>query len=377
MSMCWVSNPREDAGRARVAAACAGLALLLACGPALAGRRDSLDTVSRVKVSERGIVVERANRSDTLLGGIDVKVGNVKIDVDDDDLEIDDQAALVRVFSDIEVPRGQHVLGDVVAVFGSVDVGGRVDGDVVSVMGGVTLRDSAVVEGEVVSVGGGLHQAPTAVVSGESVSLDFLPSLGVPGLPVMLGGIAACWAVSWLCGWLLAALFPDRLVRVAHVTSNRTAASLALGVLSVPGSILLSILLLMTIIGIPLALLLPFAYLGLAGAGQQAGTYLLGCKLLSRRVGQGGLMLPIAVGNALVGGFFVLGALLTTGPGARLLAIFFVLLGLLLVVVLSTLGTGAFLLSRLGTRPREVAWSRGASPSGAATPASPTVLPSS
>src|SRR5262249_25434021 len=53
------------------------------------------------------------------------------------------------------------------------------------------------------------------------------------------------------------------------------------------------------------------------------------------------------------------GAVLATPPGfPRTAALFFSLLGLLLVFCLTTIGTGAFLLSRLGTRPQEVSFER-------------------
>ncbi len=379
MWTCLDSDRRVRVACFRALASVAVFAAMLAASVAGAkSSPDSLGTVSRVSVSPHGIVVQRSGDvSDTLFDRVDVKIGDVQIDVHDENYD-NDEAALVRIFSDIEVPKGQHVLGDVVAVFGSVDVAGRVDGDVVAAMGSVTLRDSAIVHGEVVSVGGGLNQAPTASVSGESVSLDFFPlSWGIPGLSVMLASIFACALASWLFGWLFAVVFPERLVRVAHVTSHRTAASLGLGILAVPGSLLLCILLMMTIIGIPLALLLPFAYLIFAIAGQQAATYLLGCKLLGRRVGQGGLVAPITAGTLFVTAFFVLGALLTQATGARLFAMFFVLLGCLLVAVLSATGTGAFFLSRFGSRPAEVNWSGVSPPGTSPSPASPTPIPTS
>ena len=74
-------------------------------------------------------------------------------------------------------------------------------------------------------------------------------------------------------------------------------------------------------------------------------------------------MTPILTGALFVALFFVAGAVLATPPGfPRTAALFFSLLGLLLVFCLTTIGTGAFLLSRLGTRPQEVSFEREAGP---------------
>ena len=99
--------------------------------------------------------------------------------------------------------------------------------------------------------------------------------------------------------------------------------------------------------------------------GQLAATYLLGCKLLSRRPGEAPPLLPIAAGAAFVALFFVAGAVLS-GPSGflRTLALFFALIGVLLVTGLSILGTGALLISRFGSRPREA----GPAPAGVPVP---------
>ena len=90
-------------------------------------------------------------------------------------LVIDDGAGLVRIFSDADVPHGQHIDGDVVAVFGNVHVAGSVAGNTVAVFGSVVLDSSATVSGDAVSVGGGLDARDGSRVAGQSVSVGFLP----------------------------------------------------------------------------------------------------------------------------------------------------------------------------------------------------------
>ncbi|MEQ1833668.1 MAG: polymer-forming cytoskeletal protein [Candidatus Eisenbacteria bacterium] len=263
---------------------------------------------------------------------------------------------LVRLFSDVRVGPDERVDGDVVAVFGSVRVEGEVTGSAVAVFGSLDLRRGAMVRGDAVAVGGPLHQGEGAHVSGEAVQVGFSPlTLGLPGLPVVLATIVLGWLVSLFFGWIAAALFPGRLARIAITSSRRTAASLAIGVLSGPLVLMAGVLLLVTVIGIPVAILTPFVYVGVVYAGQLAATYVLGCKLTGRRLGEGSATMPLLSGSLLVASIFFLGSILWETPGlVRTVALFFMLVGLLLVVGLSLIGTGAFLLSRAGSRPRDI-----------------------
>src|SRR5262249_50695962 len=190
-----------------------------------------------------------------------------------------------------------------------------------------------------------------------SVQVGFLPlTLGLPGLPVVLVTIAFAWLVSLFFGWVAAALFPARLARIAVTSSRRTAASLLLGVASGPMVCMATLLLLVTVVGIPIAVLLPVVYVAVLYAGQIAATYVLGCKLTRRQLGAPGATAPLASGSLLVAAIFGLGAILWETPGVvRTVALFLMLLGTLLLVGLSAIGTGAFMLSRAGSRPADIA----------------------
>lgn len=332
-------------------------------------------SADRVRIGPDGVVVET--------GDSDSDPDSVNIHIDRRAyghggwIEVDDHGdALVRIFGDIQVPRGKRVSDDVVAVFGSVTVEGEVDGDVVAVLGSVHVRDGAEVQGEVVSVGGVVDQADGAVIQGQTVSVGFLPhSWGVPALPFTLGAIAAFWVAAVFAGWIFALAFPARLVRIANTASRRTGASFLLGIASVPGFVALVMLMFVTVVGIPLAFLLPFAYIILTYAGFLVGAYVLGSKLIGRTLGDRGLVWPIVAGSLLVTVFFLAGALLFVSPGmTRPIALFSVLLGCLLAVGLTAIGTGAFLLSKLGTLPKDPAASPETSPQvSTAMPASPPI----
>jgi hypothetical protein len=274
----------------------------------------------------------------------DVRVMGPVVLVDGED------TGIVRVFADAEVQSNERVEGDVVAVFGSVTVRGQVSGNVVAVFGNVDLAPGASVEGDAVAVGGLLKQPPGATVSGQSVSLGFLPlSWGLPALPLLIGIVVGLWLVNLFFGWVATSLFPQRMLHAALTSSRRTGLSLFLGMLSLPLLVIAIVLLIVTVIGIPVAVLLPIFFGALCWAGKIAASYVLGCKLMRRAPGSGGMMGPIAAGTGFVSLFFVAGALLATGVGpVRSFALFFDLLGLLLLLGLTTIGTGAFLVSKLG-----------------------------
>lgn len=349
--------------------------------PAGAARHDDDDTARvthTIRVDDRGVIVDHSGRH-VVVGrngrvrvSVDPSSGDVDVDGSDLDsldlrghgvtvgrhgvvIDTDEDAGMVRMFSDAEVRAGEKIDGDVVAVFGDVHVEGQITGNVVAVFGSVRLEPGARIDGDAVAVGGVLQQPAGAIVGGESVSLGFLPiRWGAPTLGVLIGVVFVGWLISLLVGWILFLLLPGRMLRTAITASRRTGGSLVLGLLSGPLLIIAMVLLLITVIGIPIAFLLPIAFLTSVWAGQLALTYALGCRLLKRRLGEGSMMSPLLAGTLFVATFFVLGTILGRPEGVlRTIALFFDLLGFLLVVGLSVIGIGAFLLSRLGTRPRE------------------------
>jgi hypothetical protein len=367
MWISWSSEPRVSrpfpGGIARHAAVWTLAFTLAAPAAGVAGEKSRVDIRGgdRISVSTGdGVVVIR--HGDSMVDSVSDHGARVTVhgDVIRKGLQInldDGQTGLVRMFSDITVQPDQHVSGDVVSLFGNITVKGEVTGTTVAVMGSIRLEPGSRVDGDAVSVGGGVDQADGADVSGQTVSVGLLPvAWGMPALPVVLGFTLAGWLSALFFGWLFALLFPTPFVRVAATASRRTAASFFLGLASVPLAILTGVLLFVTVIGVPVAILLPLVYGLMIYAGQMAATYLLGCKFTQRRPGDGrGLLAPLAAGLTFVAVFFVAGALLGTASGAlRVGAVFFSLLGVLLVLALSSTGTGAFLLSRFGREPRDL-----------------------
>lgn len=387
MSVSWASERRRFMRLAL--AGLLPLVLLIALG-AHAATRDSTHAARRVVIDGSGVrihtqagdsIIESSNDQDVTVTprrGHRVRVTSHSIEVDENPPHhgvgvgvVDNGSDLVRVFADAEVPHGERIDGDVVAVFGSVTVHGEVTGSAVAVFGSVKLDTSATVHGDAVAIGGALSAPTGSVVEGSSVSLGILPlAWGLPGLPVVLGVVFAGWLAMLFLAWLLHLLFADRMMRAAHTASRRTGLSLLMGFISAPLMILACVLLLVTVLGIPFAFLLPIAYTLVTLAGQLASTYVLGSKLMRRPLAEPWAFMPIVAGTLFIGMFFVMGAVFASGTGyVRTIALFFYLLGALLLTGLTVIGTGAFLVSRLGSQSPRTAGDGAALGSGALPPA--------
>lgn len=285
--------------------------------------------------------------------------------------------ARVRVGGDVRVDEGD-VAGDaVVAVLGSARVNGRVDGDVVAVGGDVRLGATADVHGNVIAVGGDVERQPGARVSGDvtEVKVGF-PSPGQwwrirspwPDWPWFDGGfrpstdLFASLLRMALIG-LLAAMFaavaatPVRRISYAIAAEPWRAglAGLAAQVFFVPVLVISVVVLTVSIIGIPLLALVPFALLaglvalvlGFTGASCAVGS------LITRRLGGERLTLlaTLVVGLAVV---WALTAVARFGglAGDPVRALFAIVLfaGFVLEYVAWTVGLGGVLLTRFGRR---------------------------
>ncbi len=263
---------------------------------------------------------------------------------------------IVQFFHDAHVEKGE-VAGTVVALFGNVRNDGIITGDCVSILGSIVMGDSAVIQGDAVSVGGSIDDAgPASRIDGETVSIGFLPfsPVAVPGaFGLVVFGVLAFFLFVGLAA-LTARLFPERLLRISETISRRTFLSLVLGLLSIPLAAVVCLLLLVTVVGIPLAIILPFLFVLAAFVGYTASAYVLGTKLLGRSLnGSSGLIAPILAGTAFVTLFYLVGVPFLSGSGfARVIGVGFIALWLLIGTVCWKIGFGALMLSRLGQGPR-------------------------
>jgi hypothetical protein len=355
----------SDRGRRALRTLGVAALLLAAAGSAYAAHSSGDSANRKITIDSKGVHVHDAG-SDVQIGGsgnsrVTVETGSDsngghKVVVVGPQISVDEDDQVVRVFSDVVVKEGQRVDGDVVTVFGSSRIEGHVTGNAVAVLGSVKLGPHAVVDGDMVAILGAIDRAEGASVGGESVDIGVVPPIpGLPALPTILLVVGLLWLLSIVGGWIVSLIMPERLLRITATASRRTVGSVLLGICSLPLMVTACVLLCITVIGIPLAVLLPVAFVVICWIGQYAGAYGLGLKLMRRRLGEGPMIAALAVGTLFVSMFFVGGALLAGPPGVtRTVALFLVAVGSLFGFSLSVIGTGAVLLSRFGSTPRDV-----------------------
>jgi hypothetical protein len=241
----------------------------------------------------------------------------------------------VRVFGDVVVERDEEVTGQVVAVMGSVRIDGEAGDQVVAVLGSVDLGPEAVVRGDIVSVGGVVRRAPTAQVHGgvTEVSLfdgghvrvspwittwtPFYMFNGFGALPRLIGSSIRLGLLLLLALMALVLARPTVERSAARVSDNPLKAllvGLLAQVLLVPAIVVTCIVLAVSIIGIPLLFLMPFAVLllvlmalaGFSGTACAVGQWARqrlgvtgGSSFLDVTLGVIVLLLPLMLGRVL------------------------------------------------------------------------------
>lgn len=283
----------------------------------------------------------------------------------------------IRFGGSIDVEEGEVVTGDVVAIGGSIEINGHVTGDVVAVGGSLDLGPKAIVEGDAVAVGGNLDRAPGARVDGEVQEVSIARGLG--GLkwggasPKEVGRevwrpfssvfslLSTLVRLGALC--LLAALVllfgRDYVARVGERAVAEPLKAGAIGLLAqalfVPVLVVTIVFLAVTIIGIPLLLLVPFAVLVLmvfALAGFTAVASHVGewCATRLGWTGYGPYAMTIG-GIVLMALPLILAKLVGLGGGPLwLMSYGLSALGFLAEYVAWTIGMGAVALSRFSPR---------------------------
>jgi uncharacterized RDD family membrane protein YckC len=180
------------------------------------------------------------------------------------------QGAVVGVMSDVKIDG--EVTGDAVAVMGDNRINGSVAGNAVAVLGDIFLGPKSKVGGHIVCVGGTVHRGPGAEVGGTIVkkSVGGNKKFG-PGFdqwwsdsvkPGRLLGFTPGFKWSWVITFFLTAfyvvlalVFPGGVRRTGDMLVRRPIAVIMAGMLSIIALPVLFILLLVTVIGIPVALL--------------------------------------------------------------------------------------------------------------------------
>jgi len=257
-----------------------------------------------------------------------------------------------------------HIQQDAVVMGGSADINGQVDGDLVLLGGVIVVGPQAEVKGDLVVIGGTLQREPGASVGGRIVegALSTHQPFSLPPktrgmfdvehwaweayhglLRGLWGGIKALILAGLAA--LLALFAPQALERTGQAVERYPWQTLAVGLVASLLTVGLIVVLAITILGLPLALLVAMlvsvAYLlGLLGLG-----WLLGQRL-TRAFGQKWpIVAEAALGTLLL--MLLLAALDVLGC-----------LGWPVRILVSLAGFGAALLTYLGTHTPETVLER-------------------
>jgi hypothetical protein len=241
----------------------------------------------------------------------------------------------VRFGGDVTVERNERLEGDAVAIGGSVTVNGEVTGDATSIGGTLTLGPDAVVGGDAVSVGGTLNRAPGSRVEGDVTEVGgggggFRRGMWFPGFFgtfwSRFGSLAATalrLAVLAMVAVIIVAFGRNAVERIAARTAAAPVRSGLIGLLAeilfVPVLVLTAVVLAVSIIGIPLLFLMPFAVLlvmlvalvGFVGLSYHVGRW------IASRFGwsEPGAYASVAMGVVAIGGLTLLAKLAALGGG--------------------------------------------------------------
>lgn len=288
----------------------------------------------------------------------------------------------VRIGGHVTIDEDEEVTGPVVAVGGSITVNGRVRDDVVSVGGDVTLGPRAEVTGDVTVIGGTCHRGDGASVRGhvnevtpQWPTIHLRPWTdwgfrvgpwfdGGPWRAIRFLGTILRILLLGLMATLVLLLAPRAVTRVAESIRTQPWKAALTGffaqLLFIPLLVLVTVLLAVSIIGIPLLALVPFVVLaffvalllgftGAASAVAGAGRSRFGWTA-------SGAFAHLIVGLALVWGLTVIGRVLSIGGGPLpLVGGMFLVVGFLFEYAAWTVGLGGALLTRFGRRGQDAA----------------------
>lgn len=262
--------------------------------------------------------------------------------------------SLVALGCNVTIQQGATVQNDLASFGGNVSIEGTVGGDIVMFGGNLSLDETAVVNGAITLMGGNLQRTPGATVQGGINQNRGNVAPVAPIAPIaplhpfatnpffrpfmygfdLLGGIVTALAFAAL-GALVVIFAPNPTRRISEAAQAKPFNTAGVGCLTLILLPILSLLLLITLIGIPVALILgllsAIAWIfGSIGVGLLAGEKIL--QAFKARD-----ILPVV---AVILGVVVL---MVVGQVP--------ILGWLISFIVGLIGLGAVVLTRFGTRP--------------------------
>ncbi|MFH1336253.1 MAG: hypothetical protein ABII96_07020 [Candidatus Zixiibacteriota bacterium] len=336
--------------------------------------------VIRTKEGERIVVGKGQTGADISLDENRIKIGDKTIDLGDleDSLKvkipkIEISAPRIHVRSggedivkfgkDVVIEEDETIDGSVVIICGNLEVKGTVNEDAVAIWGDVKVDSTGVIEGGVVSVGGEIKKEDGATVRGQKTTVSFGPK-GLFRLTPFTGGFYgfAFFAriikiiLFLFIGIVVISIVPRHVSKVKDKISEDFFKCALIGFVAEILILPVFLLLIITIIGIPLAILVePLLVVATFILGYTGVSYFIGEKLKARTS-----LKPETPIMTLIIGILAVEAVLLLARvvgilGHPLTPISWILtfFGWAFWYVVITVGFGAAILTRLGTRPKD------------------------
>lgn len=268
---------------------------------------------------------------------------------------------IVRVGESVYVAPGEVVQGDVVVFGGNAIIEGTVAGSVVVLGGEIRVRNGAEVKGDIVAIGGKIAEDDNVIIRGEKIVVGGIATRMGDTLDIaggkLRGIVSAFLLFVGLIMFFITMLFlRGRVERTGEYLSSGLLRSFGAGVLSSIalqfGILIVTIPLIITVIGIPLAVILMLSYVGVFAIACTVFVYAVGRAVSSRLGLTGGAFGRLAVGFLVLAVpelvAFVFDAV---GNGPLGVYVFLKIVSLVLWLFGYIVGIGSIVLSRFGTRP--------------------------
>jgi hypothetical protein len=300
--------------------------------------------------------------------------------------------AKVHIGGSVQVNEGESVDGPVVAIGGAVTVNGDVRQDVVAIGGSVHLGPKARVAGDVTAVGGSVDKDPQAEVDGRINEIGlriphirFGPRFWLPATGFLSGRFGPWVEVMatlfrmvlfGLLAFLVFLLARGPIDRIEHAAAMEPWKAGLVGVftqlLFLPVFLLTIIILAISIVGIPLLLFIPplaiLAFIAALVFGFTGVAYRVGRFVEQRlRWPRQSAYLLLLVGLLSIWALTIVGRIVSLGGWpAWVVASALLIVGFLAEYIAWTVGLGAAVMTRFGTRPAGGSGPTAAVPSGVA-----------
>lgn len=309
----------------------------------------------RIVIGGSGVRIEgEVNEDDSSSFDYDFTFGNVHEEHGGDD-------NIVRVGESVYVAPGEVVPGDVVVFGGNAIIEGTVAGSVVVLGGEIRMRNGAEVKGDIVAIGGKIAEDEDVIVRGEKIVVGGIATRMGDTLDIaggkLRGIISGFLLFVGLILFFITMLFlRARVERTGEYLSSGLLRSFGAGVLASIalqfGILIVTIPLIITVIGIPLAVILFLSYVGVFVIACTVFVYAVGRAISSRLGFAGGGFGRLAIGFLVLAipelVAFVFDAI---GNGPLGVYVFLKIVSLVVWLFGYVVGLGSIVLSRFGTRP--------------------------